>query len=99
MQTLSGLVRINSINPTLVPGGAGEAKIAHYVAGSLGGFGMQVKTVAPEPGRPSIIGVLDSGCPGRSLMLNAHYATVGGGGMAEAVCAAIRHGEPSARRR
>ena len=45
IQTLSDLVRINSINPTLVPGGAGEAEIANYIAGSLGGFGLQVKSV------------------------------------------------------
>jgi len=93
MQTLSDLVRINSINPTLVPSGAGEAEIANYVAGSLGGIGLQVKTVAPEPGRPSVIGMVDSGKPGRSLMLNAHYDTVGVDGMAEPFSAAIRDGK------
>ena len=93
IQTLSDLVRINSINPTLVPGGAGEAEIANYVAGSLGGFGLQVKTAELESGRPSVIGVLDSGRPGRSLMLNAHYDTVGVDGMAEPFSAAIRDGK------
>ena len=93
IQTLSDLVRINSINPTLVPGGAGEAEIARYVAGSLNGIGLHVKTVEPEPGRPSIVGVLDSGRAGRSLMLNAHYDTVGVDGMAEPFSAAIRDGK------
>lgn len=93
IQTLSDLVRINSINPTLVPDGAGEVEIANYVAGSLGGIGLQVKTVAPEPARPSVIGMLDSGKPGRSLMLNAHYDTVGVDGMAAPFSAAIRDGK------
>jgi acetylornithine deacetylase len=93
IQTLSDLVRINSINPTLVPGGAGEAEIANYVAGSLNGIGLQVKTVEPEPGRPSVVGVLDSGCAGRSLMFNAHYDTVGVDGMVAPFSAAIRDGK------
>ena len=36
VRTMADLVRINSINPTLVAGGAGEAEIAAYVAESLG---------------------------------------------------------------
>lgn len=92
VQTLTDLVRINSVNPTLVPGGAAEAEIADYVARSLGRMGLEVKTIEPEPRRPSIVGILDGRGPGRSLMLNAHYDTVGVEGMAEPFSGALRDG-------
>jgi acetylornithine deacetylase len=92
VRTLADLVRINSINPTLVAGGAGEAEIAAYVAESLGRVGLEVCKIEPEAGRPSVVGVLRSGRPGRSLMLNAHYDTVGVDGMSEPFSAAIRDG-------
>ena len=92
IRTLADLVRINSINPTLVAGGAGEAEIAAYVAESLGRVGLEVRKIEPEAGRPSVVGVLRSGRPGRSLMLNAHYDTVGVDGMPEPFSAAIRDG-------
>ena len=51
-ETLAGLVRINSINPTLVPGGAGEAEIAAYTAASLRSIGLE--TAVHEAGaRPA----------------------------------------------
>jgi acetylornithine deacetylase len=93
LRTLTDLVRINSINPTLVPGGAGEAEIARYVAGSLGSIGLEVKTVEPEAGRPSVLGTLRGDHHGRSLMLNAHYDTVGVEGMPEPFSAAVRDGK------
>src|SRR6202162_2711880 len=93
VSTLTDLVRINSINPTLVPGGAGEAAIGEYVAGALDRAGLHVRKIEPEPGRPSVVGVLDSGRKGRSLMLNAHYDTVGVDGMPEPFSAAIRDGK------
>lgn len=92
LRTLTDLVRINSINPTLVPGGAGEAEIARYVSGSLRAIGLDVKTVEPEAGRPSVLGTLRGDHHGRSLMLNAHYDTVGVEGMPEPFSAAVRDG-------
>ena len=93
VRTLTDLVRINSINPTLVPGGAGEAEIGEYVARSLVRAGLDVRKIEPEPGRPSVVGILESGSKGRSLMLNAHYDTVGVDGMPEPFSAAIRDGK------
>jgi acetylornithine deacetylase len=93
IRTLTDLVRINSINPTLVAGGAGEAEIGAYVAGSLGRIGLEVKTIEPEPGRPSIVGILRGAEHGRSLMLNAHYDTVGVDGMVEPFSGAIHDGK------
>lgn len=93
VRTLTDLVRINSVNPTLVPGGAGESEIAGYVADSLSRLGLDVRTIEPEPGRPSVVGVLRSPHHGRSLMLNAHYDTVGVDGMADPFSGAIRDGK------
>jgi acetylornithine deacetylase len=93
VSTLTDLVRINSINPTLVPGGAGETEIGEYVAGALARAGLDVRKIEPEPGRPSIVGVLEGARKGRSLMLNAHYDTVGVDGMREPFSAAIRDGK------
>ncbi len=93
VSTLADLVRINSINPTLVPGGAGEAEIGEYVARALARMGLDVRKVEPEPGRPSVVGVLAGARKGRSLMLNAHYDTVGVDGMPEPFSAAIRDGK------
>src|SRR5215467_7536104 len=93
VRTLADLVRINSINPTLVPGGAGEAEIADYVSGALGRAGLDVRKIEPEPGRASVVGVLEGARKGRSLMLNAHHDTVGVDGMPEPFSAAIRDGK------
>ncbi len=78
------LVRIESVNPDLVPGGSGEGAIASFVAGWLSDVGLEVTIVEPAPGRPSVVGVLRGSGGGRSLMLNAHMDTVGAGGMMDA---------------
>jgi acetylornithine deacetylase/succinyl-diaminopimelate desuccinylase-like protein len=41
--TLADLIRINSVNPTLSPGGHGEREIGEYVAQSLGRIGIGVQ--------------------------------------------------------
>jgi acetylornithine deacetylase len=92
-ETLRDLVRINSINPTLAPGGAGEAEIAGYVAESLQHCGLRAALHQPEPGRVSVVGTLAGAGGGRSLMLNAHYDTVGIEGMAEPFSGEIRDGK------
>jgi len=94
LETLTNLVRFNSINPTLIPGGAGEAAIAAYTAASLTQIGLEVAIHEPEPGRPSVVGILPGLNPaaGRSLMLNAHYDTVGVADMLEPFSGAVRDG-------
>jgi acetylornithine deacetylase len=82
VETLLGeLVSIDSVNPALVPGGAGEAEMARFVAGWAEEAGLTVEIVEPTPGRPSVVATAGSG-GGRSLMLNAHLDTVGVAGMA-----------------
>jgi len=92
-QTLADLIRINSVNPTLVPGGAGEAEISEYVARVLGDIGLDVRKLEPEPARISVLGTISGTGGGRSLMLNAHYDTVGVEGMDEPFSAVIREGK------
>jgi acetylornithine deacetylase len=78
---LADLVAIDSVNPALVPGGAGEAEIAAFVAGWLTDHGLEVEVDEPRPGRPSVVGVARGAGGGPSLMLNAHLDTVGVEGM------------------
>ena len=81
IQTLSDLVRINSINPSLSPQGKGEAEIGAYVADSLSSLGLEVTTYEIEPGRVNAVGILKGSGAGPSLLLNAHMDTVGVDGM------------------
>lgn len=78
--TLQALVRTDSVNPSLVPGAAGEAEIADVTAGLMEAAGLEVLVFEPEPGRPSVVG-RRRGAGGPALMLNAHYDTVGVDGM------------------
>ncbi len=78
---LQQLVAIDSINPDLVAGGAGEREIAHFVANWLERAGVEVTWDEPVPGRPSVIGIVRGTGGGRSLLLNAHMDTVGVAGM------------------
>ena len=69
--TLTRLVQINSVNPTLAPGAPGEREIAGFIAGSLQSIGLTVESYEPEPGRGTVLGRLEGAGGGRSLMLNA----------------------------
>ncbi len=73
------LVAIDSVNPDLVPGGAGERAIARFVLAWLRDAGLEVEVVGDD--RPSVVGIARGSGGGRSLMLNAHTDTVGVGGM------------------
>ncbi|HWZ31582.1 MAG TPA: ArgE/DapE family deacylase [Bryobacteraceae bacterium] len=91
--TLADLIRIDSVNPTLAAGGAGEAEIGNYVATALLQLGLDVRKLEPEPGRVSVVGTLKGAGGGKSLMLNAHYDTVGVEGMDDPFSAAVRDGK------
>ena len=51
---LTQLVAIDSVNPSLVPGAAGEGAIAEYVATWLEDAGLAVETHEVAPGRPNV---------------------------------------------
>lgn len=76
-RTLAELVRINSINPSLIPGGAGEREIAAYLAQAMQALNMDVAQLEPAPDRISTVGTLRGSGGGKSLLLNGHIDTVG----------------------
>ncbi len=80
---LSDLVRIDSVNPGLVAGSAGEANIVEHLRSRLEGAGFAT-TVIPARGRadrPSLVAV-PPGHTGRPVVvLNGHLDTVGVTGM------------------
>lgn len=77
------LVRIDSRNPTLVPGGPGETAVAQALAGTLESWGLRVEMYDAAPGRPNVVARAGRG-RGRSLMLNGHVDVVGVEGMSHA---------------
>ena len=92
---LRDLVAIDSVNPTLVPGAAGEAAIARRLVQEFAAMGVPAEVQEVAPGRPNVVATLEGRAPGRSLMLCGHVDTVGrcrhgsavrSGGDAMAVC-------------
>jgi acetylornithine deacetylase len=79
-ELLAQLVAIESVNPTLVSGGAGEAEIAGFVAGWLQRNGVDVEYHDLGESRANVIGRVPGRGGGRSLLLNGHLDTVGLGG-------------------
>ena len=70
------LIRIDSVNSQLVPGGRGEAQIAEWCSGWLRDRGFEVQQVGSSE-QPTVIAVARGSGGGRSLMLNGHLDTVG----------------------
>jgi acetylornithine deacetylase/succinyl-diaminopimelate desuccinylase family protein len=91
-QVLADLVRIESINPELVPGGSGELSMARYVADFLKAAGLEARLEEVGPGRFNAVGTLRGRGGGRSLMFNGHVDTVGVAGMAEPYSARVENG-------
>jgi acetylornithine deacetylase/succinyl-diaminopimelate desuccinylase-like protein len=75
-ELLALLVGIDSANPDLSPGGAGEAAIADACSAWLAAEGFEIHRLERHPGRPSIVAVARGTGGGRSLMLNGHLDTV-----------------------
>ncbi len=78
----SRLVAIDSVNPTLVPGGAGEGEIATFVAGWARAAGLEAERLEQTAGRPSVLVRARGTGGGRTLLLCGHTDTVGTAGMA-----------------
>jgi len=90
---LKDLVAIDSVNPSLVPGGAGEGAIAERIAADMRASGIDVRVSEAAPGRPNVVGLIDSGRPGPALMLCGHSDTVGVEGMAAPFDPVVRDGK------
>jgi acetylornithine deacetylase len=89
---VAALVAIDSVNPALVPGGAGEAEVMGFAAAWLADAGLEVDLVQAAPGRPSVVATARGTGGGRSLMLNGHLDTVGVEGMREPHTPRVRDG-------
>lgn len=77
------LVQIDSVNPGLVPGAAGEGAVVERLARRLraNGFDVEVVPALAASGRPSLLATHRGSGGGRSLVLNGHLDTVGVTGM------------------
>lgn len=75
VEILRDLIRINSVNPSLVSGASGEGEIAEYISDFLNSIGMRVEIDLVQKGRPNVVG--KTGGDGPVLMLNGHMDTVG----------------------
>jgi len=90
---LKELVAIDSQNPSLVPGAAGESQIAAYVADWAKGAGLTAEIMEETPGRPSVVvrsGASSGAGSARSLLLCGHLDTVGVSEMSDPLSPVIR---------
>ena len=79
----ASLVAIDSVNPSLVPGGAGESEIAAFVAAWARDAGLEAELLESTPGRPSVVVRARGTGGGRTLLLCGHHDTVTVEGMAD----------------
>ncbi len=77
VELISDLVRIESVTPWLVEGGAGEAAVAAYIADWLADLPVEVMLDEIAPGRVNVVATLRGTGGGPTLCLNAHADTVG----------------------
>jgi acetylornithine deacetylase len=79
---LKSLVEIESVNPTLVPGGAGERRIAEYLLSILQAEGIVCSLEEACPDRFNVVARVRGANPGPRFLLNGHLDTVSVEGMA-----------------
>lgn len=63
IQLLDSLVRIDSVTPWLIPGGAGEGEVARFMQHWLTEAGLDVTLEDVEPGRPNVLAWLRGSAP------------------------------------
>jgi acetylornithine deacetylase len=86
------LVAIESVNPGLIAGAAGEERIARHVAGWCEAAGLEVVVEEVAPGRPNVVAVARGSGGGRSLLMDTHTDTVDVAGMEAPFSARIEGG-------
>ena len=81
---LRDIVRIDSRNPSLVPGAPGEGRVARAIADTLSAWGLDARLVEAAPGRPNVVATLAGSGGGPSLLFNGHMDVVDVEGMTHA---------------
>jgi acetylornithine deacetylase len=81
LEILKDLVRINSVNPSLVEGGAGERQIAAFLHSFLERKGIASTLQEVGAGRFNVIASVTGALPGPRFLLNGHLDTVSIEGM------------------
>ena len=88
------LVRVDSRNPTLVPGAPGESGCAHLLAEVLGGWGFRLEWQDVRDGRANLLARIGTPAQGAPvLMFNGHLDVVGVEGMTHAPFAPVIDGD------
>jgi succinyl-diaminopimelate desuccinylase len=75
VELTKNLVKIPSVYRPGIEGG-NEEKVAQFTADYLRGLGIEVHIEEVEPGRPNVIGIADSGRPGKTLLFEGHTDVV-----------------------
>ena len=75
------LVAIDSVNPSLVLGAAGESEIAEFISRWAEDNGLEAELLEATPGRPSVLVCARGSGGGRTLLLCGHTDTVNVDGM------------------
>ncbi len=83
VKLISDLVRIESVTPWLVEGGAGEGAVADYVVDWVSDLPVEVARDEFAAGRVNVLLTLRGTGGGPTLCLNAHLDTVGYAGWAD----------------
>ena len=81
LDILKELIRIDSVNPTLVPGGAGERYIAKFLVSFLTECGIEAHLQTVCPDRFNVIATVRGAEAGPRILLNGHLDTVSVKGM------------------
>ncbi|HVC25323.1 MAG TPA: M20/M25/M40 family metallo-hydrolase [Acidimicrobiales bacterium] len=93
VELLSKLVSIDSSNPWLVPGGAGESGIARYMQAWLDELGVRSTVDEYAPERTNLLATVRGARPGPTLAINVHCDTVGYANWADLALTPRRDGE------
>ena len=92
LDILFELIRIESVNPTLVSGGAGEQAIAEHLFSLLESEGIRSELQPVAPGRFNVLAAVQGSSPGPRVLLNGHLDTVSIAGMKQPLVPVLSEG-------
>lgn len=92
LDILFELIRIESVNPTLVSGGSGEQAIAEHLCGLLNSEGIRSELQPVAAGRFNVLAAVQGSGPGPRVLLNGHLDTVSIAGMKQPLAPVLEDG-------